>query len=76
MEETLHLRAPVQPGSRIEIVNGQLQVGEEVDVVVSPASPARRRSTNAYGRQNRLRTVAGKFVSLYPVRAELGFSGP
>ena len=36
MQETLHIRATVQPGSRIEIVNGQLQEGEEVDVVVSP----------------------------------------
>ena len=44
MQETLHIRATVQPGSRIEIVDRQLQVGEEVDVVVSPASPAKRRS--------------------------------
>ena len=44
MQETLHIRATVQPGSRIEIVNGQLQEGEEVDVVVSPASSAKRRS--------------------------------
>ena len=44
MQETLHIRAIVQPGSRIEIVNGQLHEGEEVDVVVSPASSAKRRS--------------------------------
>ena len=44
MQETLHIRATVQPGSRIEIVNGQLQEGEEVDVVVRPASSAKRRS--------------------------------
>ena len=44
MQKTLHIRATVQPGSRIEIVNGQLQEGEEVDVVVSPASSAKRRS--------------------------------
>ena len=44
MQETLHIRATVQPGNRIEIVNGQLQEGEEVDVVVSPASSAKRRS--------------------------------
>ena len=44
MQETLHIRATVQPGSRIEIVNGQLQEGEEVDVVVSPASSGKRRS--------------------------------
>ena len=44
MGETLHIRATVQPGSRIEIVNGQLREGEEVDVVVSPASSAKRRS--------------------------------
>ena len=44
MQETLHIRATVQPGNRIEIVNGQLHEGEEVDVVVSPASSAKRRS--------------------------------
>ena len=44
MQETLHIRAIVQPGSRIDIVNGQLHEGEEVDVVVSPASSAKRRS--------------------------------
>ena len=43
MQETLHIRATVQHGSRIEIVDRQLEVGEEVDVVVSPASPAKRR---------------------------------
>ena len=42
MQETLHIRATVQPGNRIEIVNGQLHEGEEVDVVVSPASSAKR----------------------------------
>ena len=44
MQEAIHIRATVQPGNRIEIVNGQLQEGEEVDVVVSPASSAKRRS--------------------------------
>ena len=44
MQRTLHIRATVQPGNRIEIVNGQLHEGEEVDVVVSPASSAKRRS--------------------------------
>ena len=44
MQETLYIRATVQPGNRIEIVNGQLHEGEEVDVVVSPASPTKRRS--------------------------------
>ena len=36
MQETLHLRATVQPGNRIEIVNGQLHEGEEVDVGSEP----------------------------------------
>ena len=44
MQEAIHIRATVQPGNRIEIVNGQLQEGEEVDVVVSPTSSAKRRS--------------------------------
>ena len=44
MQETLHIRATVQPGRRIEIVDRQLEVGEVVNVVVSPASPAKRRS--------------------------------
>ena len=44
MQQTLHVRATVQPGSKIEIVDQQLEVGEEVDVVVSPAAPAKRRS--------------------------------
>ena len=44
MQQTLHVRATVQPGSRIEIVDQQLEVGEEVDVVVTPAAPAKRRS--------------------------------
>jgi hypothetical protein len=44
MKEALHFRATVQPGSRIEIVDVHLQVGQEVDVVVSPASPAKQRS--------------------------------
>ncbi len=44
MQETLHIRATVQPGRKIEIVDRQLEVGEVVNVVVSPASPAKRRS--------------------------------
>ena len=44
MQKIIHIRATVQPGNRIEIVNGQLQEGEEVDVVVSPASSTKRRS--------------------------------
>ncbi|MDE2838658.1 MAG: hypothetical protein OXL97_14315 [Chloroflexota bacterium] len=44
MQESLRIRATVQPGSRIEIVDRHLQVGEEVDVVVSPAATGKRRS--------------------------------
>ncbi len=44
MQETLRIRATVQPGSRIEIVDWHLQAGEEVDVVVSPAATGKRRS--------------------------------
>ena len=44
MQEALHIRVTVQPGGRIEIVDVYLQVGQEVDVVVSPASPAKQRS--------------------------------
>ena len=44
MQRALHIRTTVQPGGKIEIVDLELPVGEDVDVVVSPASPMARRS--------------------------------
>ena len=44
MQRTLHIRTTVQPGGKVEIVNQDLPVGEDVDVVVSLASPTARRS--------------------------------
>ena len=44
MQKTLHVRARVQSGGRIEIVDEGLSVGEDVDVVISPAPPATTRS--------------------------------
>ena len=37
MQKVLHRKATVQPGGKIEIVDGDLQAGEHVDVVISPA---------------------------------------
>ena len=37
MQKVLHKKATVQPGGKIEIVDGDLQPGEHVDVVISPA---------------------------------------
>ena len=43
MEKALHVRTTVQPGGRIEIMDQDLQAGENVDVVISPApSPSTR----------------------------------
>lgn len=44
MQKALHIRTTVQPGGKIEIVDQELPVGEDVDVVVSSASPLERRS--------------------------------
>ena len=44
MQKLLHKRATVQPGGRIEVVDGDLEVGEHVDVVISPAPEPSRRS--------------------------------
>ena len=44
MEKTLHVRARVQSGGRIEIVDEGLSVGEDVDVIISPAAPPTVRS--------------------------------
>ena len=44
MQRALHIRTTVQPGGKIEIVDQELPVGEDVDVVVSSTSPLERRS--------------------------------
>ena len=44
MQKTLHIRTTVLPGGKVEIVNQELPVGEDVDVVVSSVSPSVRRS--------------------------------
>ena len=44
MQKALHVRTTVQPGGKVEIFSQELSVGEDVDVVVSPASPTERRS--------------------------------
>lgn len=44
MQKALHVRTTVLPGGKVEIVDQDLPVGEDVDVVVSPAFPITRRS--------------------------------
>ncbi len=44
MEKVLHKTTTVQPGGKIEIVDQDLQVGEHVDVLISPAQPRSPRS--------------------------------
>ena len=44
MQKVLHKRATVQPGGKIEIVDRDLQAGEQVDVVISPAQEPSPRS--------------------------------
>ncbi len=44
MQKALHIRTTVQPGGKVEIVSQELPVGEDVDVVVSPAPQSERRS--------------------------------
>ena len=44
MEKTLHIRTTVLPGGRIEIVDQELPVGEDVDVVVTHESKVEGRS--------------------------------
>ena len=44
MQKALHIQTTVQPGGKVEIVSQELSVGEDVDVVVSPASPPERSS--------------------------------
>lgn len=44
MQKALHIRTTVLPGGKIEIVDQELPVGEDVDVVVTRSSPSERRS--------------------------------
>ncbi len=44
MQRVLHKKATVQPGGKIEIVDRDLQAGEHVDVVISPAQEPSSRS--------------------------------
>lgn len=44
MQKALHVRTKVLPGGKVEIVDQNLTVGEDVDVVVSPTSTMARRS--------------------------------
>lgn len=44
MQRVLHKQTTVQPGGKIEIVDRDLQAGEHVDVVISPAQEPSRRS--------------------------------
>lgn len=44
MQKVLHKKATVQPGGKIEVVDRDLQAGEHVDVVISPAQEPSRRS--------------------------------
>ena len=44
MHKALRKKATVQPGGTIEIVDEDLQAGEQVDVVISPARAPSSRS--------------------------------
>ena len=44
MQKTLHIKTTVQPGGKVEFVSPELEVGQTVDVVVTPSSPPTRRS--------------------------------
>lgn len=44
MQKVLHKKATVQPGGKIEIVDRDLQAGEHVDVVITPAQEPSPRS--------------------------------
>ena len=44
MQRTLHVRTKVLPGGKIEIVDQELPVGEDVDVVVTHSRSTERRS--------------------------------
>ena len=44
MQKALHVRTTVQAGGRVEVVDRELQAGENVDVVISPAPTPSARS--------------------------------
>ena len=44
MQEVLHIRTTVQPGGKVEFASPDLEVGQRVDVVVSPAPTPSTRS--------------------------------
>ena len=44
MQEALHIRTTVQPGGKVEFTCPDLEVGQMVDVVVSPAPTPSTRS--------------------------------
>ena len=44
MQRALHVRTTVLPEGRIEITDGELPVGESVDVVVSRSTASERQS--------------------------------
>ena len=41
MQKTLHIRATVQPGGKVEFVSPELEAGQTVDVVITPTPSAR-----------------------------------
>ena len=44
MQEALHIRTTVQPGGKVEFASPDLEAGQTVDVVVSPATAPSTRS--------------------------------
>ena len=44
MQKTLHIRATVQPGGKVEFVSPELEAGQTVDVVVLHESGVKGRS--------------------------------
>ena len=44
MQKTLHIRATVQPGGKVEFVSSELEAGQTVDVVVLHESGVKGRS--------------------------------
>ena len=44
MQDDLTIRTTVLPGGRIEIVNPDLEAGEEVDIYITPVPPPSARS--------------------------------
>lgn len=44
MQEALHIRTTVQPGGKVEFASPDLEAGQMVDVVVSPAPVPSTRS--------------------------------